>query len=850
MALYTVRDILQRRKKMKKSLLVASLAVISANVLGMSPFENNNQNGNNHWHTLTPNSSPKNDSDSIKQIQESVQNFLNGDLSVNETKKLVNMMYTQISATSTKIQDHVQDFLNGDLTEKKTNELVNMMYTQITATEKNQELKQHIANLEEQNKQNAQLISKKNAEILRLNQQNQQIISSGFALNESIVNLLNQSRRKIAEKDDRISKLNERIAQFRFDNQQLVSDNKGLNSINQQLWLNNQNLRHNLNSTQRIIRNGAYQVLRKGSMHITESALLNFAIHLYNSSNKTDGTISELSDENTMEHDIGLQSPEKRYVTETTISQTTTNKQTISTEKLKEKLKLPEYPEGYEKDFFDAIEKDFNIDIATAKNIIARWRILELEAFKSVEGLTEEKLNEWRSSSNKLVQSKDPIFKDLMTKIKYKKNELYSEYKEVSNKGNIRNLIIYHDSMLIRFDDSCSFLYMAAIYCNYKSKEVLSWLENYDLGKRVYITKEKREDVISQIVEGKQFEEIKETYPKLSKQMYGRYVTYVEYWFSFSEQELFKKKINDKEFNEEFKDKHFAIDVEALVDLIKSGRSNFIKQHKNKGYQHYQDIASVWEILAAKNFERPEWCNGHAISKEKIEANKKRSESNMITKNDIKVVRNYLKFIDKNLPGTNTPRPNKKQNVIFLYKWKLDTYNGYDKDFKELIRGTDSEFKANAVYKEVQNYFDLNCRDIRRIFEPYRGETGNLEELRDNIKEYHNIPAKDITAEVDAKIRKYEEKYNILNVLNAVRTGKEIDPEAQFASQKIVRDLWEMGFSYERVVELLGLKDDFADYRSTVEKQAESSSSSSTAQTRKRKADSDDKSTKKRNKWK
>ena len=125
---------------MKKSLLVASLAVISANVLGMSPFENNNLNGNNHWHTLTPNSSPKNDSDSIKQIQESIQHFLNGDLSANDTKKLVNLMYTRVSATSTKIQDNVQNFLNGDLTEKKTNELVNMLYMQITAPEKNQQV--------------------------------------------------------------------------------------------------------------------------------------------------------------------------------------------------------------------------------------------------------------------------------------------------------------------------------------------------------------------------------------------------------------------------------------------------------------------------------------------------------------------------------------------------------------------------------------------------------------------------------------------------------------------------------------------------------------------------------------
>ncbi len=86
------------------------------------------------------------------------------------------------------------------------------------------------------------------------------------------------------------------------------------------------------------------------------------------------------------------------------------------------------------------------------------------------------------------------------------------------------------------------------------------------------------------------------------------------------------------------------------------------------------------------------------------------------------------------------------------------------------------------------------------------------------------------------KIRAYQKKYNILIVLNNNRSGKKVDPVVQFESQKIIRELWEMGFSYEKVIELLGLKDDFANYRSTVENQTESSSSSSTAQTRKRPA--------------
>jgi DNA-binding transcriptional MerR regulator len=108
--------------------------------------------------------------------------------------------------------------------------------------------------------------------------------------------------------------------------------------------------------------------------------------------------------------------------------------------------------------------------------------------------------------------------------------------------------------------------------------------------------------------------------------------------------------------------------------------------------------------------------------------------------------------------------------------------------------------------------------------------------LNEKRKEYNDIPAENIAAEVDAKIRAYQKKYNILIVLNDNRSGKKVDPELQFESQKIIRDLWEMGFSYEKVIELLGLEDDFANYRSTVENQTESSSSSSTAQTRRRPA--------------
>lgn len=86
---------------MKKYLLIAGLAVISMNVLGMNPLENNDQNGSNPGHLLTPNSSPNRNSNSIESIQESVFKFSQGDLTENETKKLVNTMFSLITSQET-----------------------------------------------------------------------------------------------------------------------------------------------------------------------------------------------------------------------------------------------------------------------------------------------------------------------------------------------------------------------------------------------------------------------------------------------------------------------------------------------------------------------------------------------------------------------------------------------------------------------------------------------------------------------------------------------------------------------------------------------------------------------------
>lgn len=515
----------------------------------------------------------------------------------------------------------------------------------------------------------------------------------------------------------------------------------------------------------------------------------------------------------------------------------TENQQNISEEKLKEMLKLPEYPEGYEEKFLEAIETDFNIDKATAKDILVNWRALELEAFGSVNGLTEEKLNEWRNFPKTFAQKNDNIYKDLLTKIREKKRKLYYEYRGLSAKDNIYKLIEYHDFMLIRFDDLCSFYYNMAINCNNSTStysKAISWLKNHKLAEKINITDEERENIISQIIEGKQFEEIQEIYPKLSKRVYDGYMYYTTYWFRFSEQNLFKKKINGNELDKKLKPFAFekiTLDTNALADLIKFRRSNFIEQYKDYDYYYYRKIAAVWKVLAAKNFEKPNWCNEDTIpAEQRLETSKRRGESGTITKKAIRNARDYLKSIDEDLPGRggNRLRPDKQQNVISFYKWKLDEYERLNTDPKKSIRGTKSEFTKNAVYEEVQKYFDLNYKDIQRIFDPYRVRTQKLQKLKvtdkeeynrilnEKRREYQAISAENIASDVNTVVQEYEDKkYNILDVLKDIRSGKEVDPEVRSESQKIVRYLWKIGFSYERIIELLGLKDDFANYCST-----------------------------------
>jgi hypothetical protein len=146
-------------------------------------------------------------------------------------------------------------------------------------------------------------------------------------------------------------------------------------------------------------------------------------------------------------------------------------------------------------------------------------------------------------------------------------------------------------------------------------------------------------------------------------------VRYITYWFSFKEQEVFKKKINGEKLDKELKPlglERSTLDINALADLIRFGRSNFIEQYKDYNFIYYMEIASVWKILAAKNFEKPNWCDEDKISEKKQRTNQNRSESNKTANNNIEVVRNYLKFIDKNLPTIRKLRPNKKKECNFL----------------------------------------------------------------------------------------------------------------------------------------------------------------------------------------
>ena len=127
---------------MKKSLFLAGLAVISSTVLGMNPFEKKNQSGNNLRHMLTPDSSPRSNSETNRSLEE-------------DNRQLWGRIF---------------------------------------------ELEQHIISLEEQNKQNAQLIFEKDSEISGLHRRNQQLMSS-------VVNLRNQARLQITEKNAKILKI-------------------------------------------------------------------------------------------------------------------------------------------------------------------------------------------------------------------------------------------------------------------------------------------------------------------------------------------------------------------------------------------------------------------------------------------------------------------------------------------------------------------------------------------------------------------------------------------------------------------------------------------------------------------
>ena len=59
---------------------------------------------------------------------------------------------------------------------------------------------------------------------------------------------------------------------------------------------------------------------------------------------------------------------------------------------------------------------------------------------------------------------------------------------------------------------------------------------------------------------------------------------YIKYWFSFKEQEDFKKKINGEELDKELKPldlRQSTLDTNAVADLIRFGKYYFIEQYKD-----------------------------------------------------------------------------------------------------------------------------------------------------------------------------------------------------------------------------------------------------------------------------
>ena len=330
---------------MKKFL--AGLAVISMNVLGMNPLENSNRNGTNPEYALTPDSSPRSDAGSLSadqllwcrifELEQHVTNLKEQ----NKQKDLENLRLNQ------KNQELIA---SGFVLNTSSKNLLDQTKLQAAISELNNSILRTKLKCE----YTGAAISELNNSILRLLSENQRLVSNNESLsrqNDRLLSViwnsesqkfslsgqnerLQSENRHLLSNNKSLSRQNERL---RSENQRLVSDNESLNGQNAQLRsenqrssiniqqllrqneqkdqfiseLNKQNRKLNgsLISVRRIFGNIAKQTLRKGSVRITKSALEDFVIRAFNSSNKTNVTINELFGRNTAEGAVMLSNP-------------------------------------------------------------------------------------------------------------------------------------------------------------------------------------------------------------------------------------------------------------------------------------------------------------------------------------------------------------------------------------------------------------------------------------------------------------------------------------------------------------------------------------------------------------
>ena len=320
---------------MKKSLLIASLAVISMNVLGMHPFENNNRNGNNPKYALTPDSSPRSDAgkslSADQQLWCRIFELEQKNLRLNQQNQQLLSSGFELNASIAEKDTKISE-LNNSVAEKDNaisglnNQIAQFQSVNRQLTSSNETLRRtniqlifekHILNQNVAEKNNK--ISGLNNQIAQVQSVNWQLASNNENLHRINAQLTSEKRtlnQDIAEKEATILELNNFIARLQSENQRFLRDVQQLSLQNEQkaqfiskLDKQNRKLNGSLISVKRMFRNIAKQTFRKGSVRITKSALEDFVIRVYNSSNKTNVIINELFEGNTAEGAIVLSNP-------------------------------------------------------------------------------------------------------------------------------------------------------------------------------------------------------------------------------------------------------------------------------------------------------------------------------------------------------------------------------------------------------------------------------------------------------------------------------------------------------------------------------------------------------------